>query len=112
MAYRHRTPEQIKAGQATKGKGWGPGVVAFNKRRTKHPSKKMSASEFFTLRPRLEKEAAFFVIKTWCADNNIPMSALFNAILQPLSNAVQNTTLQNADGQFTIELNAGTVTIE
>ena len=93
----------------TQGFGNGEKLRAYSIRRKKNHS--VTCTGF---RPRIENEAAYYVIKQWCEhpDINITFSALINALLQGIKVATQQTTEINPQtNQVSIELNLGRVTI-
>lgn len=109
-----------------KGQGWGNGKQAsqFHEGRRLHISKRMSTSEYTSFRPRVENEAFYWIIRDWgaqCIPNlkaehgykpvPIPLSALFNSMLEQIAIAVQNTTEIDADGNISVEFNLGRIQI-
>lgn len=125
MAYKHKFPENIGLGKhASVGKGIGPKVQAYSERRRKHISEKMSSSEYSTFRPRVSLEPQYWIVRDWGSievphlqskagykATGLAFSALLNSLLPVLAAAVQNTTQIDADGNISIELNAGRINI-
>lgn len=110
-----------------KGQGWGNGKRAtkFHESRRIHISKRMATSEYTSFRPRVTNEAFYWIVRDWGSVDvphlkqtagykpiAIPLSALFNSLLEGLARAVQNTTEIDAEGNISIELNLGRITIE
>lgn len=110
-----------------KGQGWGngKGALKYHESRRIHISKRMATSEFTSFRPRVSNEAFYWIIRDWGSvevphlrqtnghgDRSIPLSALFNSLLQGLAIAVQNTTEIDAEGNISIEVNLGRIIIE
>jgi hypothetical protein len=94
------------------GKGWGDGqaVTAFNERRRTNPE-----NTYTGFRPRVENEAAFFVLREWASDRvvNRSFSSIINAVLPGLMAAVQNTTeIDTETGEISIEINLGRIVIK
>jgi hypothetical protein len=44
----------------------------------------------FSLRPQAGNEEAFFAIKDWCDVQGCSVSAVFNALLAPIANSLEN----------------------
>ena len=92
------------------GKGWGDGkkVTQYNKKRMSNPE-----NTYTGFRPRVENEAAWYVMRQWCdrEDINLSFSALINAILPGLKVSLENTT-EISHGQISIELNLGRIEIK
>jgi hypothetical protein len=80
-----------------------------------HSRKRNNGVTCTGFRPRIENEAAYYVIKLWCEhpDINVSFSALINSLLQGIKIATQQTTEINPQtNQVSIELNLGRVTIK
>lgn len=93
------------------GKGWGDGslVRQFNRNR-----KRNQENTYTGFRPRVGAiEGAYFVIRNWCDDERInkSFSAIFNSLMIPLKEAIENTTEIDDEGQVSIELNIGRIPI-
>lgn len=94
------------------GKGWGDGSIVnrFNKNRKVNPD-----NTYTGFRPRVgEVEGAYFVIRNWCSDERIrrSFSAIFNSLMVPIKVACEQTTEVDENGNISIELNAGRITIK
>lgn len=104
--------ELIYSPPAGSGKGWGDGskVAAFNKgRKFNHEN---TTTGF---RPQSgDREAYYFVIRNWCSDPRInkSLSAVFNALLEGLKTACEQTTEKDANGRISIEVNLGRIYID
>jgi len=105
------TTTKITPPKTRSGKGWGSGelVRAFNRGR------KINQENTYTgFRPRIgEIEGAYFVIRNWCNDPRVnkSFSSIFNSIMIPLKEAIENTTEVDEFGQVSIELNIGRIVI-
>lgn len=109
--------QEHKGRHARLGKCWGDGnaVRAYSARRRKPISEKKVISEFISLRPRVDNEAEFFVIRKWCDDPQVnkPFSALLNSLLAGLAYSVENTTQVDPEtGEVSIEVNLGRIIIK
>lgn len=93
------------------GKGWGDGslVILHSQNRRVNPD-----NTYTGFRPRIQVEGAYFVIRDWCYDPRIrrSFSALLNSLMLPLKTACEHTTIKDADGRISIELNCGRIYIE
>jgi hypothetical protein len=66
--------------------------------------------EVVSLRPRNENLDAYFEIRDWCEKNNVPFSAVFNALLQPIANALNNCEIE-CSTSFTFQMDFGAIEI-
>ncbi len=65
--------------------------------------------EVTSIRPRNENLDAYFEIRDWCTKNDVSFSAVFNALLQPVADALANRQIDS--DKLTFQMDFGAIDI-